>query len=67
MQTSWANFAKDPETGPGWSRVDPVTLDDVEALGSGGSGGGMIISEATIDPRCFLYLDIYKAVTVPAF
>ena len=70
MQTAWANFAKDPMTGPGWpsygskAGVNPAGVAD---LGAFGSDGVTMIPEYDIDYRCPLYAELYAAINTPAF
>jgi len=54
MQTAWADFAKDPAAGPGWSKVGNGT-NDVADIGGNGSDAAYLIDPATIDKNCAIY------------
>ncbi|KAL0954205.1 hypothetical protein HGRIS_005333 [Hohenbuehelia grisea] len=51
MQTAWADFAKDPNAGPGWSKLGTKMVD----FGSNGSHKGKKIEQAVIDRNCALF------------
>lgn len=67
MQTAWANFAKNPELGPGWNAVG------TGATFAGGAGGldvaviqpiGFEVQEqAAVDGTCALYAAILAVPT----
>ena len=67
MQTAWANFAKDPSQGPGWTKWPNVGV-----LGTT-DGMGTVLSNVTngqagvagLDVRCALYAPVYAAIGVP--
>jgi carboxylesterase type B len=65
MQAAWANFAKDPASGPGWKALDG-TGNDLGCLGCNGSSGVQIIDENDVDSRCSLFAPLYQA-TSPYF
>lgn len=62
MQKIWADFAKDPSQGPGWSAALEIGI-----FGSGDSceAGKLVgmIDANVLDQRCELYRDLYDAVT----
>lgn len=68
MQTAWADFAKDPSAGPGWTQVDASGASDYIADIGGVVGGTsyQLIGEE-IDARCVLFQPIYDATLAPAF
>ncbi|KAF5854940.1 hypothetical protein ETB97_010554 [Aspergillus alliaceus] len=53
MQRTWADFATDPEVGPGWAPVSGAE-EDLQVIGSGESWGEPIASEVT-DQICSVY------------
>ncbi len=61
MRRTWANFAKDPEKGPGWDAIGGAG-NDVAVLGHEPSQAKMI-SRAELDKRCAVFQPIYDAVT----
>ncbi|KAF2164978.1 hypothetical protein M409DRAFT_67655 [Zasmidium cellare ATCC 36951] len=52
MQSAWANFAKNPTSGPGWPAYG--SAQNVANLGSNGSPGEVTIPPAQIDGICGL-------------
>ena len=59
MQTTWANFAKNPTAGPGWPKVGSNNNAVLGAIGSNGSSGETTVSFLTTDTKCPLFLPIY--------
>ena len=55
MQTAWANFAKDPSTGPGWPKIGSNGGVELGALGANGTDGETTISLSTVDSICSIY------------
>jgi carboxylesterase 2 len=56
MQTTWANFAKNPSAGPGWPRLGSTFGDSLAKLGGSENPSGMtLISLSSVDYVCFLY------------
>jgi carboxylesterase type B len=65
IQKAWADFAKNPERGPGWKMVDE-TSDDLACIGCNGDFGIQIIREDLVDERCALFTGLYTA-SIPYF
>ncbi|KAK7178437.1 para-nitrobenzyl esterase (carboxylesterase) [Paraphaeosphaeria sporulosa] len=59
FQRSWASFAKDPYSGPGWASVGS-TLNDLEALGADGTAWGQSIDKNHVDKVCEVYSGVIK-------
>lgn len=58
MQTTWAEFAKNPDKGPGWPKVDNV---GGNYLGHFGSDGKLRVeSPAFLDRNCAVFGDLVK-------
>lgn len=65
-QKAWADFAKNPNAGPGW---DKATL--VQILGGGATPGesdigrsaSTTVKASKVDNRCLIYQPIYTAIT----
>jgi hypothetical protein len=56
MQTAWANFAKNPATGPGWDKVGSL---DGKDLGHFNYNGELIQdSSEFVNRNCGLYQEI---------
>lgn len=55
MQSAWANFAKDPASGPGWPRIDPATGTGLQQLGADGSDSGKTVPQGVADYPCPAY------------
>ena len=62
MNGAWAKFAKNPMAGPGWNALGTFGGVDIGALGSNGSSGVTVISEA-IDTQCPIFFPAFRAVT----
>lgn len=61
MQTAWANFAKDPTAGPGWTAVGKP-YSSVGALGTNGSSGVTVFDpRSNVDVRCGVFNEIINA------
>jgi carboxylesterase type B len=59
MQSAWANFAKDPFTGPGWDRVGAPGGKD---LGHFNYNGKLILdTPAFLDRNCHIFEDLIAA------
>jgi hypothetical protein len=59
MQKAWADFAKDPATGPGWGGVT-----DIGVLGGWSEDGVetvVTVGEEVVDPRCAFFDELYAA------
>ncbi|KAJ3472798.1 hypothetical protein NLG97_g10710 [Lecanicillium saksenae] len=55
MQTTWANFAKNPSSGPGWQQIHTTPKAIAELGGKHNSTGKYMISPIEIENDCFLY------------
>ncbi|KAH8664562.1 Carboxylesterase [Xylariales sp. PMI_506] len=70
MQTAWANFAKDPASGPGDPQWAPFTGDsgipDLGDLGGINGSGVVLVDPNVIDSRCYLYDAAYAVGLPPA-
>lgn len=55
MQTAWADFARDPDSGPGWPRLDAKTSFELQRLGADGSDTGTIVPLVIADYPCAVY------------
>ena len=53
MQSSWANFAKNPSGGPGWSEFGGTGL--IAELGGRKPGGLTLVPSSVIDAPCAVY------------
>lgn len=53
MQTAWANFAKDPWQGPGWSQISNIHVF--------GSEGEYDMLASDLDGKCDLYTPLYAS------
>jgi acetylcholinesterase len=72
MQHAWAQFAKNPEGGPGWNPVgsageylDAEEDEDLGVLGNVGSvkGSGVTVArQSDVDFRCGLFAEVYAGV-----
>ena len=54
LQTSWANFAKNPQGGPGWK-----PMPDIAVLGTASKDLLTYLPPSAIDRRCSLYTQYY--------
>jgi len=71
MRGAWADFAKNPEKGPGWNAVGSArgyvgaAVDlDLGVLGDVGnvkSGGVTVVRQSDVDRRCALFRPVYEA------
>ena len=67
MQTAWANFAKNPQAGPGWAQYPEVGY-FYSDLGSQMLNGKMVpvlseVKAELLDTRCALYTEFYAQTT----
>ncbi|PIA88464.1 Para-nitrobenzyl esterase [Cercospora beticola] len=60
MRGAWAQFAKDPENGPGWGPVGSYNGTDLGLLGSDGSSGVTVVNPTNVDARCAIFEPIYQ-------
>lgn len=69
MQKAWADFAKNPASGPGWDSVPKIAILGAGVRPGGEEGRGrdtMTVEDpASIDRMCFLYQALYDAVSLP--
>lgn len=63
VQGAWANFAKNPDYGPGWNKLGTFNGTDLGDLGPIGTSGVTIIPQNMVDFRCSLYGPLYQATT----
>jgi carboxylesterase type B len=68
MQTAWANFAKNPTEGPGWTKVSSAhsgrplngsETADLGVLGGGSSTGVQVINRKAVDSKCAMFVPLY--------
>lgn len=57
MRGAWADFAKDPEAGPGWEALGDG--EDYGVLGLDGDGGVQVRERAIADGKCGVFEPIY--------
>jgi carboxylesterase type B len=63
MQTTWANFAKNPAAGPGWDRLGSTFSNTLaEVGGSKAPTGKSMISPSSVDYVCALYNPIISVI-----
>lgn len=72
FQMTWANFAKNPMAGPGWTQVLPggsetSTNKDIGHIGKNDVPGITLITEKKLDYRCGLYQPQYTTVNYPPY
>lgn len=60
MQKAWADFAKDPYAGPGWSMIGTNGGVDLGVLGANGSIGVTVIPEEEVDTNCRKYDEFFS-------
>ncbi|PVH69061.1 carboxylesterase [Cadophora sp. DSE1049] len=58
MQTAWANFAKDPQKGPGWPKLGSNFGLELASLGRNGGSGEVTIPLISVDAVCAIYAPI---------
>lgn len=63
MQKTWANFAKSPNSSPGWPKILSIG-NELGALGKDGSSGVTVISKLGADYACPLYAGIAELLGV---
>lgn len=59
MRSAWAQFAKNPESGPGWNPIGSLQDNDLGVLGTNGSIGVQAMTQGLIDVNCALYTNLY--------
>ena len=64
MQTTLANFAKNPALGPGWAKTGTPGGKVLGVLGANGGSGVTIVNPEALDARCALFEPIYAATTM---
>lgn len=70
MQTTWADFAKEPTKGPGWDTVPTIgVFGDGERFQTGEKGKKVFqtVDSSNIDHRCGLYQNIYNTYVYSTF
>ncbi|CAG8952995.1 hypothetical protein HYFRA_00003185 [Hymenoscyphus fraxineus] len=65
MQKAWADFAKDPELGPGWPKLGS-SGQDLAVLGLDGSSGATMANQTIVDSKCALFRPLYEAIRYEA-
>lgn len=63
MQTTWANFAKNPYAGPGWPAWGSA-VNDMGDIGVDGIYGEVAINSAAVDARCAIYNPLYASIGI---
>ncbi|KAL2814106.1 Carboxylesterase [Aspergillus granulosus] len=58
MQKAWADFAKEPQTGPGW---DGIPMIGVLGAWEDGAEAVATVSSAELDARCKLFDELYAS------
>ncbi|MAD87569.1 MAG: hypothetical protein CL912_31815 [Deltaproteobacteria bacterium] len=58
MQTAWANFAKNPQKGPGWPKLGSNFGLELGSLGRNGGSGEVTIPLISVDAVCAIYAPI---------
>ena len=61
MNSVWANFAKNPEGGPGWTRIGGEFEESLGVFGNEGSSGVTVVDPETVNSRCELFYPLYGA------
>lgn len=59
MQQSWADFAKNPQGGPGWARVRNGP-GELHIFGSNGTSGTGSVKAESVDGVCKIYLPVIR-------
>jgi carboxylesterase type B len=62
IQTAWANFAKDPTSGPSpgsWPEYSPTTQSLANLGGEGGRDAITLMDPNVVDERCGVFWDAY--------
>ncbi|KAK3291570.1 Carboxylesterase [Chaetomium fimeti] len=59
IQGAWADFAKDPSSGPGWTKYSPTTPSLGDLGGEGDRASITVIDPAVVDSRCSVFWDAY--------
>ncbi|KAH7409040.1 liver carboxylesterase 1 precursor [Cadophora sp. MPI-SDFR-AT-0126] len=58
IQTAWANFAKEPQKGPGWPKLGGNFGLELGTLGRNGGSGEVTIPLISVDVVCAIYAPI---------
>lgn len=58
MMSAWANFAKNPQLGPGWNSVGTFDGVDLADFGTDGTSGVTMRDKKWLDRGCE-YLDLF--------
>lgn len=69
MQTAWADFAKNPDQGPGWDKTNMVQIlggGAVPGESDAGRSPSMTVPSKTVDTHCPAYKPIYDALALVA-
>ncbi|KAM7182854.1 Alpha/Beta hydrolase fold [Naviculisporaceae sp. PSN 640] len=59
MMRAWADFARDPIKGPGWSQYEQGTKTLANLGGEGTRDGITLVREEVVDSRCAVFDDAY--------
>lgn len=68
LQTAWANFAKNPTTGPGWTAVNP-TNPQVAVIGRSGNtfADATMVPFSSLDGACPVLDQLYEELLLPIY
>jgi acetylcholinesterase len=59
MRGAWAEFARNPTSGPGWNALGTFGGTGLGVLGTNGRSGVTVIRESVVDGRCAILQPIY--------
>lgn len=59
IQAAWASFAKDPASGPGWSKYEPTSRSLANLGGEGNRDSITMVSPDVVNSRCSVFWDAY--------
>ena len=59
IQGAWADFAKNPSSGPGWTKYTPDTPSLADLGGEGDRASITVIDPMVVDSRCSVFWDAY--------